>query len=51
MVGWRMIGFPGAYAAYLNVYTNHGVAFTREPMSIGQHHRRGRRYAGTHRHG
>jgi len=55
MVGWRMIGFPGAYAAYLNVYTNHGVAFTREPMSIGQHPGGGGDMpggmAGMHRHG
>ncbi|HEY0418280.1 MAG TPA: gluconate 2-dehydrogenase subunit 3 family protein, partial [Acetobacteraceae bacterium] len=45
MVGWRMIGFPGAYAAYLNTYTDHGVRFEREPLSIaseagqnGEHH-------------
>lgn len=36
MVGWRMIGFPGAYAAYLELYTHHGMKFEREPMSIGQ---------------
>ncbi|MEZ0172629.1 gluconate 2-dehydrogenase subunit 3 family protein [Microvirga sp. TS319] len=36
MVGWRMIGFPGAYATYLGIYTNHGERFTREPMSIAQ---------------
>ncbi len=36
MVGWRMIGFPGAYATYLGIYTNHGLRFTREPMSIAQ---------------
>jgi gluconate 2-dehydrogenase gamma chain len=39
MVGWRMIGFPGAYAAYLPVYTHHGMRFEREPMSIGDHAR------------
>ncbi|WP_406854543.1 gluconate 2-dehydrogenase subunit 3 family protein [Alsobacter sp. KACC 23698] len=36
MVGWRMIGFPGAYATYLGVYTDHGQRFQREPMSIAQ---------------
>ena len=44
MVGWRMIGFPGAYGAYLGLYTNHGMRFEREPMSIatrGQAHDHG----------
>ena len=36
MVGWRMIGFPGAYAGYLQLYTHHGMRLDREPMSIGQ---------------
>lgn len=47
MVGWRMIGFPGAYASYLNLYTSHGVRLDREPMSIAQ----GEAQAGGHRHG
>jgi gluconate 2-dehydrogenase gamma chain len=34
MAGWRMIGFPGAYAAYLGIYTQHGVRFEREPISM-----------------
>jgi len=37
MVGWRMIGFPGAYAAYLSTYTQHGVKFTGDPVPIGAH--------------
>jgi len=32
--GWKMIGFPGAYATYLDVYTRHGMKFDRAPMSI-----------------
>jgi gluconate 2-dehydrogenase gamma chain len=38
MVSWRMIGFPGAYAAYLGVYTRHGVRFDREPLSMAHSH-------------
>jgi gluconate 2-dehydrogenase gamma chain len=38
MVSWRMIGFPGAYAAYLGVYTQHGVRFDREPLSMAHSH-------------
>lgn len=34
MVSWRMIGFPGAYAAYLGVYTQHGMPFDRAPISM-----------------
>ena len=38
MVSWRMIGFPGAYAAYLGVYTQHGIRFDREPLSMAHPH-------------
>jgi gluconate 2-dehydrogenase gamma chain len=38
MVSWRMIGFPGAYAAYLGVYTQHGIRFDREPLSMAYRH-------------
>ncbi|WP_414476028.1 gluconate 2-dehydrogenase subunit 3 family protein [Microvirga sp. M2] len=34
MVGWRMVGFPGVYAAYLGVYTQHGLRYGREPLSM-----------------
>lgn len=34
MVGWRMVGFPGAYAAYIDVVDNHGAAFNRRPLSF-----------------
>lgn len=38
MVSWRMIGFPGAYAAYLGLYTQHGIRFDREPLSMAHPH-------------
>lgn len=36
MVAWRMIGFPGAYADYLEAVDRHGVKFEREPMSLAE---------------
>lgn len=35
--GWRMIGFPGAYAAFLQLYTHHGMVFDREPLGMDEH--------------
>lgn len=55
MVGWRMIGFPGAYAAYLQIYTHHGMRFEQEPIAMGdaarqqQQHQHGQ--GGGQRHG
>jgi hypothetical protein len=37
-VSWRMIGFPGAYAAYLGVYTHHGIRYDRGPLSMAHSH-------------
>jgi gluconate 2-dehydrogenase gamma chain len=51
MVGWRMIGFPGAYAAYLEIYTSHGLRFDREPMSIGSPGHGSGMHTGAPRHG
>jgi gluconate 2-dehydrogenase gamma chain len=51
MVGWRMIGFPGAYAAYLEIYTSHGLRFDREPLSIGSPERGSSMHTGAPRHG
>ncbi len=34
MVGWKLIGFPGAYANYYEFVDQHGIAFTRPPISI-----------------
>jgi gluconate 2-dehydrogenase gamma chain len=38
MAGWRMVGFPGPYAAYLGLYTRHGIRYDREPMSMADAH-------------
>ena len=34
MIGWKLIGFPGAYGSYANDIERHGVAWTRPPVSI-----------------
>lgn len=34
MAGWRMVGFPGAFAQYIDLVEQHGRAFTRPPVSI-----------------
>ncbi len=39
MVAWRLIGFPGAYASYYDLVDQHGIAFTRPPVSLGQDRR------------
>ena len=39
MVGWKLIGFPGAYANYYDLVDQHGIAFNRPPMSLGQDER------------
>jgi gluconate 2-dehydrogenase gamma chain len=36
MVGWRMIGFPGAYASYYDLVDKHGIKLEREPMSLAE---------------
>jgi gluconate 2-dehydrogenase gamma chain len=36
MAAWKMIGFPGAYAAYYDLVDQHGVAFTDAPRSLAQ---------------
>jgi gluconate 2-dehydrogenase gamma chain len=36
MVAWRMIGFPGAYANFYDLVDQHGMLYTRPPMSMGQ---------------
>lgn len=33
-VGWRLVGFPGAYANYYQEVGRHGQPFVREPMSL-----------------
>jgi gluconate 2-dehydrogenase gamma chain len=34
MVAWRMIGFPGAYAQYLDLVELYNLPYTRPPISI-----------------
>jgi gluconate 2-dehydrogenase gamma chain len=34
MIGWRMIGFPGAYASYYELVDQHGIKIDRAPMSL-----------------
>ena len=36
MVSWKLIGFPGAYANYYELVDQHGITFTRPPMSLAQ---------------
>ena len=36
MVSWKLIGFPGAYANYYELVDQHGIAFNRPPISLGQ---------------
>lgn len=45
MVAWRMIGFPGAFAQYLELVERHGDLFEREPVSISDSHARGHHLA------
>ena len=39
MVGWKLVGFPGAYASFSNDIERHGVPWRGEPVSIA--HARG----------
>ncbi|WP_459616197.1 gluconate 2-dehydrogenase subunit 3 family protein [Bordetella sp. 2513F-2] len=34
MVGWKLVGFPGAYASFSNDIERHGVPWQGEPVSI-----------------
>lgn len=36
MGAWKMIGFPGAHAAYYDLVDQHGVAFTAAPRSLAE---------------
>lgn len=36
MIGWKPIGFPGAYANYYELVDQHGIAFTRPPIGLAQ---------------
>lgn len=36
MVGWRMVGFPGPFAGYVNLLDRHNLRFQRQPRGIAQ---------------
>jgi gluconate 2-dehydrogenase gamma chain len=36
MVGWKLVGFPGAYSNYYELVDQHGIALRRAPVSLGQ---------------
>ena len=36
MVSWRMIGFPGAYAQYVDLVTEYNSPYERPPMSMAE---------------
>jgi gluconate 2-dehydrogenase gamma chain len=36
MIGWKLIGFPVAYANYYEFVDQHGIAFNRAPISLAQ---------------
>ncbi len=44
MAAWRMIGFPGAHAAYLDEVERHGVPFDRPPVSLAEFHAHGHKW-------
>lgn len=35
-VGWKLVGFPGAYANYYEYVDQYGIAFVRPPVSLAQ---------------
>ncbi len=35
MVSWRMVGFPGAYAQYLDLVDQYDYEYSRPPLSLG----------------
>jgi gluconate 2-dehydrogenase gamma chain len=36
MAAWKMIGFPGAYGAFYTMVDQHGMSYTRPPMSLAE---------------
>jgi len=39
MAGWKLIGFPGAYANYYHYIDQHGLRFDRAPISLADNGR------------
>lgn len=50
MIGWRMVGFPGAYAQYVDLVELYDLPFTRPPISFGNQVARQAHLAGHHEH-
>ena len=40
MVSWRMVGFPGAYAQYVDLVELYNLPYTRPPISMANHEAR-----------
>jgi gluconate 2-dehydrogenase gamma chain len=40
MVGWRLVGFPGAYASYVDLVDQYDFAYERAPISFADEHAR-----------
>ena len=49
MAGWKLVGFPGAYANYFDAVDRHNVAFTAPPIGIesGSASHRGHKTSGS----
>ena len=50
MIGWRMVGFPGAYAQYVDLVELYDLPFTRPPISFGNQAARQAHLAAHHDH-
>jgi gluconate 2-dehydrogenase gamma chain len=50
MVSWRMVGFPGAYAQYLETVDIFNLDYRREPVSIADSAARAAHLGGHHEH-
>ncbi len=49
MVGWRMVGFPGAYAQYIDLVELYDLPYTRPPLSMANHVARHEHFGGHHK--
>lgn len=36
MIGWKLVGFPGPYAGYVELVGRHNLRFDRQPRGIAQ---------------
>jgi gluconate 2-dehydrogenase gamma chain len=49
MISWRMVGFPGAYAQYLELVDKYDLPYTRPPISMANQQARHRHLGAHHR--